>query len=41
MINVVIKPDAIELPVGAVARVPGTWRTIRLDWTQPTGYLVL
>lgn len=26
MINVVVKPDAIELPAGAVVRVPGTWQ---------------
>jgi hypothetical protein len=25
MINVVVKPDSIELPAGAVLRVPGTW----------------
>ena len=26
MINVIVKPDAIELPAGAVVRVPGTWQ---------------
>jgi Uma2 family endonuclease len=26
MINVVIKPDAIELPAGSVVRLPGTWQ---------------
>ncbi|MEW6492127.1 MAG: Uma2 family endonuclease [Cyanobacteriota bacterium] len=26
MINVIVKPDAIELPPGAVVRVPGTWQ---------------
>ena len=26
MINIVVKPDAIELPQGAVVRVPGTWQ---------------
>ena len=26
MINVVINPNAIELPAGAVLRVPGTWQ---------------
>jgi hypothetical protein len=26
MINVIVKPDTIELPAGAVVRVPGTWQ---------------
>jgi Uma2 family endonuclease len=26
MINVIVKPDSIELPAGAVVRVPGTWQ---------------
>lgn len=26
MSNVLIKPDTIELPAGAVVRVPGTWQ---------------
>jgi Uma2 family endonuclease len=26
MINVVVKPNTIELPVGAVVRLPGTWQ---------------
>lgn len=26
MINVIVKPNAIELPAGAVVRVPGTWQ---------------
>lgn len=26
MINLVVKPDAIKLPAGAVVRVPGTWQ---------------
>jgi hypothetical protein len=26
MINVIVKPNTIELPVGAVVRVPGTWQ---------------
>lgn len=26
MISVVIKPDAIELPAGAIVKVPGTWQ---------------
>lgn len=26
MINVAIKPNAIELPAGAMVRVPGTWQ---------------
>jgi Uma2 family endonuclease len=26
MINVIVKPDTIKLPAGAVVRVPGTWQ---------------
>jgi hypothetical protein len=26
MINVIVKPNTIELPAGAVVRVPGTWQ---------------
>lgn len=29
MISIVVKPDAIELPVGAVVRVPGNWQDYR------------
>ena len=26
MINVIVKPNTIELPAGAVVRVPGSWQ---------------
>ena len=35
MINVVIKPSAIELPTGAVVRIPGTWQ----DYQAVLNYL--
>lgn len=30
MINVIVKPNTIELPAGAVVRVPGTWQDYQI-----------
>ncbi|NET60731.1 MAG: Uma2 family endonuclease [Symploca sp. SIO2E6] len=34
MLNVIVKPNTIELPVGAVVRLPGTWQDYQVVLNQ-------